>query len=131
MRSLMARSTTTRRSSLCALIRHDVAWSTLMICRLAIRGGFSVVSGRCGTRRARRCSRVGPADYALRGGREQTAKEKLVSGSKATDGTRATGSSALNSATALAKRGAVRRRTSGRSFYNYFRDYDPATGRYI
>jgi RHS repeat-associated protein len=25
----------------------------------------------------------------------------------------------------------VRRRTSGRSHYNYFRDYDPATGRYV
>ena len=25
----------------------------------------------------------------------------------------------------------VRRRTSGRSHYNYFRDYDPTTGRYI
>jgi RHS repeat-associated protein len=25
----------------------------------------------------------------------------------------------------------VRRRTSGRSHYNYFRDFDPATGRYI
>jgi RHS repeat-associated protein len=25
----------------------------------------------------------------------------------------------------------VRRRTSGRSFYNYFRDYDPYTGRYV
>ncbi len=29
------------------------------------------------------------------------------------------------------KRRAVRRGTSGRSFYNYFRDYDPATGRYV
>jgi RHS repeat-associated protein len=25
----------------------------------------------------------------------------------------------------------VRRRTSGRSHYNYFRDFDPATGRYV
>jgi RHS repeat-associated protein len=29
------------------------------------------------------------------------------------------------------KRRAVRRGTSGRSFYNYFRDYDPAIGRYV
>lgn len=59
------------------------------------------------------------------------AKEKLASGSKARNGTVLPVRAQISPRMRWRNRRRVRRRTSGRSHSNYYRDCDPATGRYV
>lgn len=56
---------------------------------------------------------------------------KLASGLGTRQCTLAIGSSASKSKDTLEKSSSGAKRVSGRSFYNYFRDYDAVTGRYV
>ena len=59
------------------------------------------------------------------------AKPKLASGVKARIGHLLPARAHVSTRTRWGNRRRVRRRASGRSNYNYKRDYDPATGRYV